>query len=84
MMMYYGNGIISNGMTIFIIVLVILVGVYFIVKLSTNSNNKKVLDHDTTNIDNISSNALNILNERYARGEISEEEYVHKKEQLKR
>ncbi len=83
-MMYYGNGIIGNGMTIFIIVLVILVGVYFIVKLSTSSNNKKNLNHDTTNIDNISSNALNILNERYARGEISEEEYIHKKEQLRR
>ena len=74
MMMYYGNGIIGNGMTIFIIVLVILVGVYFIVKLSMNSNN--------TN--NVNKNAMNILDERYVRGEISEEEYAHKKEQLRK
>ncbi len=84
MMMYYGNGIIGNGMTIFIIVLVILVGVYFIVKLSMNSNNRKDITNESNNINNVNRNALNILDERYARGEISEEEYAHKKEQLRR
>ena len=83
-MMYYGNGVIGNGMIIFIVVLVILVGVYFIVKLSTNSNDKRHINSENNSINNISRNALNILDERYARGEISEEEYAHKKEQLRR
>ena len=84
MMMYYGNGIIGNGMTIFIIVLVILVGVYFIVKLSMNSNNKKDMTNESNNTNNVNRNAMNILDERYVRGEISEEEYDHKKEQLRK
>ena len=84
MMMYYGNGIIGNGMTIFIIVLVILVGVYFIVKLYMNSNNKKYMTNESNNTNNVNRNAMNILDERYVRGEISEEEYAHKKEQLRK
>ena len=84
MMMYYGNGIIGNGMNIFIIVLVILVGVYFIVKLSMNSNNKKDMTNESNNTNNVNRNAMNILDERYVSGEISEEEYAHKKEQLRK
>ena len=41
-----------------------------------------VVNMDNTN--NVNRNAMNILDERYVRGEISEEEYAHKKEQLRK
>lgn len=50
--------------------------VYAIVKLTGNSNH----NGEHNNIER--SSALNILNERFARGEITEEEYNQKKKMI--
>ena len=45
----------------------------------------KLFNHDkNTSYQNSISSAINILNERFARGEISEEEYAIKKKQLRK
>ncbi len=59
-----------SGMMIIPIILIAVV-IFVIYKQSQNNNNIK--DIDTRN------NALDILNERFARGEIDEEEYNNKK-----
>lgn len=67
------NMAIGLGVIWLIIQLVVVIGViYLIVYLVKNSNRSA----------NTRSNALEILKERYARGEISEEEFEEKKKKL--
>lgn len=54
--------------------LILLITVYFIHKAFNNNKN------NSTHI--FSSKAMNILNERFAKGEISEEEYISKKQKI--
>ena len=55
--------------------IVVLLAVYFIYKALNNKNKNYVSDTS-------SSRALSILNERLAKGEINEEEYKAKKNQI--
>jgi putative membrane protein len=74
-MMGYGVGYGGMFMMLIPIVLVSII-VYAIYKLIGHSNNNG-------HYNNIGSNsALNILNERFARGEITEEEYNQKKNMI--
>lgn len=59
-----------------IMLLIIIGGILLIVYIVKNNNKRR---HWST-----SSSALNILKERFARGEIGEDEYVAKKEVLER
>lgn len=63
---------------------VILLGllIYVIVSLTRNKQTNQPAGRDTHHQD--IGNALNILNERYARGEINEEEYARKKTELRK
>jgi len=61
---------------LFLLLIVVIIAVYFIVHQFTKSNSK--------NGSGSSDNALEILHERYARGEIDEEEYNRKKAELRR
>ena len=75
MMMGYGFGYGGIFMMLIPIVLVAII-VYAILKLTGHSNRNG-------HYNNISSNgALDILNERFARGEITEEEYNQKKNMI--
>lgn len=69
---YYGfNGFsIVNEISEIIGIVVLCIGAYFLVKLLINQYNLK------------SNKALNILDERYANGEISDSEYAEKKHLL--
>jgi len=71
----FGFGFMGCGFMMIFWVLLIGLAVYFIVK-STNRNNHH------TNGDN--RRALDILDEKYAAGEIDEEEYLRKKNLLKK
>jgi putative membrane protein len=74
-MMGYGVGYGGMFMMLIPIVLVSII-VYAVYKLIGHSNNNG-------HYNNIGSNsALNILNERFARGEITEEEYKQKKNMI--
>ncbi|MEY8001778.1 SHOCT domain-containing protein [Clostridium sp. Mt-5] len=77
-MSYYGYGMMGRGwgwfMMIGVIILMIL-GIIALVRYLQQSG--KPNDRAVEN------NALNILNERYARGEITEKEYNSKKAQIK-
>ena len=61
---------------LFLLLVLVIIGVYFIVHHFTNSNAKE----GTRSGDK----ALEILHERYARGEIDEEEYNRKKAELRK
>lgn len=65
------------GMIWIIMMLIIVVGAVFLIVYIVKNNNKR-RDWST------SSNAVNILKERFARGEIDEDEYIAKKEVLER
>lgn len=78
MMGYYGYGMMGYGMIMMafmgiIAVLVIVALVKYIQRSSWS--------HKSSNINN---NALSILNERYAKSEISDEEYQKKKTEILR
>ena len=75
MMMGYGFGYGGIFMMLIPIVLVAII-VYAILKLTGHSN----LNGHYNNIR--SNSALDILNERFARGEITEEEYNQKKNMI--
>lgn len=77
-MMGYGYGMMGYGWGWFMMIGVVVLTVLGIVSLI----NYLQLSSRTSCHSN--SNALNILNERYARGEITEEEYNQKKSQLKK
>lgn len=79
--MMYGIGY-SSGfgffmmVGLFLLLVLVVIGVFFIVHHFTNIN-VKVGTHS-------GNKALEILNERYARGEIDEEEYNRKKTELRK
>lgn len=85
-MLAYGCGILNGfgrynmmgGGWLMMLVPVLFIGlaIYAFMKISQNNSNNKT--HNNSNND-----ALNILNKRYAQGEISEEEYIQKKNILK-
>lgn len=60
------------GMMIFSVIL-IGIAVFMVYKLFQNNNTRDI---------GVTDNSLNILNERFARGEINEEEYNNKKNLL--
>lgn len=75
-MMYYGFGHMGGfGMIIPLILLAVII--YAVVRLTQasrgNGNNSNVVTRTERN------EALEILNRRYAKGEISDEEYIQKK-----
>jgi len=73
MMRFGGHGynMMGGGFAMMIIPLVIIgVLIYLLYKKGHNNNSKDIGDGD---------NSLNILKERYARGEINDEEYTNKK-----
>jgi len=71
-MMRYGNSMMGGGfgMMIFLIIIIGIV-VFIVYKPLQNNNIKDIRARD---------NSLEILNERFARGEINEDEYNHKKD----
>ncbi len=75
-MMGYGYGMMGYGWGWFMMIGVVILTVLGIVALFNH------LQHSVKNNDSSNNNALDILNERYARGEISDEEYKHKRSQL--
>ncbi|WP_312652503.1 SHOCT domain-containing protein [Aminipila sp.] len=77
-MMGYGYGMMGYGWGWFMMIGVVVLTVLGIVALI----NYLQLSSKTNERSN--NNALNILNERYASGEITEEEYNQKKSQLKK
>lgn len=62
--------------TILLLIAVVGLGVFFISKISSSKGSR-----DSNK--NLESSALDILQERYAKGEISDEEYEQKKKILK-
>lgn len=79
--MFYhnGQGMMSYGwfgtFWVIIFILLIIALVYLIVKVIQNNKHE--------NGKSVPNDALNILKERYAKGEITDEEYKHKKRMLK-
>ena len=72
-MMYGGRGMFGGGLLCLIIIGII---IYFIIKMfDKNDNNSNAFSKK--------GNAIDLLNERYAKGEIDEEEYNRKKKILK-
>lgn len=73
----YGCDLLGGGWFGMMIIPLLLIGVivYAVIKLASNSNVRNVRE---------SGSALEILNERLASGEISEEEYKQKKALLLR
>lgn len=75
--MGYGYGMMGYGWGWFMMIGIVVLTVLGIVALIN------YLQLSTRSFGRSSNNALSILNERYARGEITEEEYNQKKLQLK-
>ncbi len=69
-MMGWGYGLMAWIGMMLVPAAIILVVIFIVLKLIMNNNNKN---------ETIPSNALRILDERFARGEIDEEEYKEKK-----
>ncbi|WHH59959.1 SHOCT domain-containing protein [Petroclostridium sp. X23] len=69
-MMGWGYGMMGGWFGMLIPLILIGVIVYAVIRLSGNSNVRNEREYD---------NSLAILNERFARGEINEEEYKQKK-----
>lgn len=77
----YGFGGPYGGTNFFMMIpmfIIILMAVYFMYKAIHSKNLNPVV------VDTSLSKAMAILNERFAKGEINEEEYKVKKEQLQR
>lgn len=79
MMGYYGYGMMGYGMLMMAVmgIIAVLVIVALVKYIQRSSRG-----HTSSNL-NI-NNALSILNERYAKGEISDEEYQKKKTEILR
>lgn len=73
-MMSYGYNMMGSWLGMMIIPLIFIVILVVVVFKLGQSNNAK----------DIKDNSLNILNERFARGEINEDEYKRKKDLLKK
>jgi putative membrane protein len=96
--MKFGNGsgivrgLFPGGITtilgtlmILIMVALLVVILVFVLKMYKNMNNGRVLQKNIQNsFTPPVSPALQILDERFAKGEISEEEYINKKSQILR
>ncbi|MDN5342175.1 MAG: putative rane protein [Oceanotoga sp.] len=84
MMHYYSNGFFGGGFMFFILIVIIIAIVWIIFR--NENNNRNYYENRYRNIpnDNIDDNSLKILNERYAKGEISEDEYLRMKENIKK
>ena len=71
-----------------ITIIVICAIVYFAYKIFRNNNNENKFNLSNklnlSKSDNLNNKALEILNERYSKGEISDEEYNFKKNQILR
>lgn len=70
-MMGYGWG----GLMMICLIVLIILGVVFLIRYLQPAGKE--------NYRGVENNALNILNERYAKGEITEEEYKRKKAEIK-
>lgn len=75
MMGYGGFGMMGLGMLIPLILIALIL--YAVIKLASVNNKSRDGKYHETN------EAINILNEKYAKGEISEEEYKRKKSILR-
>jgi putative membrane protein len=83
MMRYGGFGFSLIGLGIacllmLCVVAILVLGIIFIARLLRKSSQNSAQNALQTPV----SNAMNILNERFAKGEISEEEYQMKKSQI--
>ena len=78
-MMWYGHGMWFGGILMMFFWLLLIVGiVYFLVKsLGNNDRTKYSGESRRTN------EALEILDERYSKGEIDDEEYLRRKKNLR-
>lgn len=86
-----GIGMIFGGLLLLALVAGIIILIVFLVRKgksnqnvssdSNSSNYNNSIESSSINAKNIES-ALNILNERYAKGEVSQEEYLTKKSDL--
>lgn len=76
---FNGYNMMGGGWLMMLIpVLLIGLAIYAFMKMSQNNST-----HNTGNTTVNNNDALNILNKRYAQGDISEEEYIRKKNILK-
>lgn len=79
---YYGHGMMGFGGGIFMMLLALVLTVLAIaalVRYLKGSKHSCHMDISKNNSAEYTSSALIILNERYAKGEVSEEEYKKKK-----
>lgn len=78
-----GSGGFGFGFLGFLITIIVICAiVYFAYKIFRNNNNENKFNLSKS--DNLNNKALEILNERYSKGEISDEEYNFKKNQILR
>jgi putative membrane protein len=73
-------GWIEGGIAMLIGLILIAVVIYW---LFTKSHMQQLGFHSPNSYNTNSTNAMGILNERYARGEIGDDEYLRKKGELK-
>ena len=73
----YPGGMMSGGRIAMMILILFLAGtvIYLLLKEKNRKQDKQIPPPGNGDVDQ----ALRILNERFVRGEISEEEYLHKK-----
>ncbi|HZK69988.1 MAG TPA: SHOCT domain-containing protein [Clostridia bacterium] len=80
MMYEFGGGSIFSTLIMlgmfFFVALLIFVGIFFLIRVLLKSNHKDGFS--------LNNNALDILKERYARGEIDDEEYNWRKVELRK
>ncbi len=70
---YMGNAMIFPGMGILMFIVILVILYLFVVSFQHNNQNHKSAD-----------NSMEILKNRYARGEISKEEYLSTRDVLKK
>lgn len=74
-LVWHGRTLVELARLACALIIIILI-VYILVKILNTRPDSPTRKEDTT------TEALKILNERHARGDISEEEYLHRKEML--
>lgn len=75
----YGYGMMGYGWS-----WIMMVGVFVIVVLGIIALFRYLQNSSNSSSQTLGNSALDILNERYARGELSDEEYLKKKAEIKR